>query len=452
MIRFTMSAIIVIAVYLLAMLAISALGPRLRGLDDFHLAGRRLQILLLTGTFCATIVGASTTIGMAGLGFSSGLAGAWWMLSGTLGMLVLSLLFAERIRARGCYTLPELVGSFYGERARMAASVLIAVSWVGVIAVQIEAAGTVLSALFGGSGTAFMIACTLVFVLYTAHGGQSSVVRTDLFQLLIIITGMAILFARGCSCAGAGLLLSQSFPTSPEMSGWDVISMVAVVGSAYLVGPDMYSRLLSARSPRDARLSALLSAIILIPLAFLITSLGIFSRSLYPSAQPEQAILVLMGGMAPGVEGLVAAALLAAFMSSADTSLMTVTSILTLDLYRKARPLSGQEHLLAVSRAAVLATGLFALLLAVWMPGIINKLLVAYTIFTGGLLMPVVAGFYRERLALTSEGALSAILGGGATAIFFGQRYPLLAMCVSFALLLSVSYLQKAKFITDWGR
>jgi len=66
--------------------------------------------------------------------------------------------------------------------------------------------------------------------------------------------------------------------------------------------------------------------------------------------------------------------------------------------------------------------------------------------------MPVVAGFYRERLALTSEGALSAILGGGATAIFFGQRYPLLAMCVSFALLLSVSYLQKAKFITDWGR
>ncbi len=45
--------------------------------------------------------------------------------------------FAEKIRSKGFYTLPELVGSFYGERVRTAASLLIAVSWVGVIGVQI---------------------------------------------------------------------------------------------------------------------------------------------------------------------------------------------------------------------------------------------------------------------------------------------------------------------------
>jgi hypothetical protein len=88
--------------------------------------------------------------------------------------------FAGRIRATGCYTLPQLLGSFYGDRARTAASILIAVSWIGVIAVQIIASGKVLSAVFGGNGTLFMVICTVVFVLYTAHGGQSSVVRTDL--------------------------------------------------------------------------------------------------------------------------------------------------------------------------------------------------------------------------------------------------------------------------------
>ncbi|HNX40276.1 MAG TPA: sodium:solute symporter family protein, partial [Methanothrix sp.] len=73
-----MSAIqpaLVIAIYLLIMLAVSAWGPRRRGIDDFHLAGRRLQFILLTATFCATIVGASSTLGMAGLGFSKGLPG-----------------------------------------------------------------------------------------------------------------------------------------------------------------------------------------------------------------------------------------------------------------------------------------------------------------------------------------------------------------------------------------
>ncbi len=135
-----------------------------------------------------------------------------------------------------------------------------------------------------------MIACSLVFILYTAHGGQSSVVRTDLVQFLII-TGMVVLFFAALRYAGAGPILSQSFPTSLKMGGWEVLSMIIVVGSAYLVGPDMYSRLLSASGPREARISALSAAIILVPLAFIITSLGVFSRSLYPASPPEGAIL-----------------------------------------------------------------------------------------------------------------------------------------------------------------
>jgi len=441
---FTNQAALVIVVYLLTMLTIGAWGLHLRGLEDFHLAGRSLRKVLLIGTFCATIVGASSTIGMAGLGFSIGLPGAWWMLSGTIGMLILSLFFAEKIRSKGCYTLPELMGSFYGERTRTAASVLIAISWVGVIAVQIAAAGKVLSALFGGESTIFMIACSLVFILYTMHGGQSSVVRTDLVQLLIIITGMVILFFAALSSAGSGLILSQSFPTSAQMRSWDVLSMIIVVGSAYLVGPDMHSRLLSASSPREAKISALIAALILIPLAFVITSLGVFSRSLYPATPPEEAILSLLTALlSPGMGGLVAAALLAAFMSSADTSLMTVTSILTFDIYRKARPKASPAHLLNISRIAVMLIGASALLLAISMPGIIKTLLIAYTVFTSGLLLPTVAGFYKERLGLTPGGALSSLVGGGTTAIFLGQRYPLLGMAVSMALLLAVSYLER---------
>jgi SSS family solute:Na+ symporter len=321
------------------MLAIGAYGLRLKGMEDFHLAGRGIKLVLLTGTFCATIVGASATLGMAGLGFSKGLPGAWWMLSGTAGLLVLATFFAKKVRATGCYTLPELVGSFYGEKARFAASVLIVISWVGVIAVQIVASGKVLGAVFGGNEILFMVACTAIFVIYTIHGGQSSVVRTDLVQFMIILTGMTVLFSKALEATGPSLLLSQSFPTSAQMGDWDVLSMLLVVGSAYLVGPDMYSRLFSAYSPKEAKISAAISAVILIPLAFLITSLGIFARSLYPAASPEQAIPVLLTGLlSPATEGLVAAALLAAFMSRADTSLMTATSILTFDIYRKPKP------------------------------------------------------------------------------------------------------------------
>jgi SSS family solute:Na+ symporter len=306
------------------------------------------------------------------------------------------------------------------------------------------ACGKVLGAVFGGNETLFMAACTAVFVLYTAHGGQGSVIRTDLVQIMIILAGMIFLFLRASEAAGPGLLFRQSFPTSAEMGGWDVLSMLLVVGSAYLVGPDMYSRLLSAHSRREAKISAAIAAVILIPLAFLITSLGIFARSLYPGVSPDQAIPVLLTGLlSPGWEGLVVAALLAAFMSSADTSLMTATSILTLDIYRKARPASSEKNLITVSRIFVLIIGLLALALAVSMPSIIKTLLIAYTVFTSGLLLPVIAGFYRDKLGLTSYGALAALIGGGTTAIFLGQTYPLLGMVVSAALLFGVSWLER---------
>jgi SSS family solute:Na+ symporter len=95
------------------------------------------------------------------------------------------------------------------------------------------------------------------------------------------------------------------------------------------------------------------------------------------------------------------------------------------------------------SRLAVLIIGACSLALAISLASIIKTLLIAYTIFTGGLLLPVVAGFYKDRLGLTPTGALSALVAGGATAIFLGQSYPLLGMVVSAAFLFGVSWLEK---------
>jgi SSS family solute:Na+ symporter len=228
------------------------------------------------------------------------------------------------------------------------------------------------------------------------------------------------------------------------MSGWDVLTMLVVVGSAYLAGPDLHSRMLSAHSPREARASAAISALILVPLAFMITSLGIFARSLYPAASPEAAIPLLMTGLlSPALQGMVAAAMLAAFMSSADTSLMTAASILTLDIFRKASPNSSEKRLMLISRISVAVIGLSALVLAVSTPGIIKTLMIAYTVFTSGLLLPVITGFYKERLGITSSGALAALVGGGVTAILLGQSYPLMGMAVSAVLLFGISWLER---------
>lgn len=440
---------IVLAGYLLIMLLVGSFAARRTSdPENFYLAGRSLSPPLLAATLCATILGASSTLGMAGLGFSEGLSGAWWMLSGAIGLVVLSFIFAEKVRETGCYTLPELAGAKYDSRVQMGASGLILISWVGIIAAQIVASGKLLNVLFGAHQEAFMIGSALVFVLYTAHGGQRAIVRTDLIQFLILLVGIALILWKALEMTGLDVLSGQSFPTSPARDELGVASLVLIVGSTYLVGPDIYSRLFSAKSPKAARRSALLAASILVPLAFAITLLGICARTLFPGIGAEEALPALMTGtLPPWGQAIVAAALFSALMSSADTTLLTATSILTLDLYKKARPKSSSNHLMKVTRFGSALIGTLALISALRMPEIIGTLLSAYTVFAGGLIVPVVAGFYKERLGLTPEGALAALLGGGGTALLLGTRWPLLGMVVSALLLFGVSQVQSRSCI-----
>ena len=130
-------------------------------------------------------------------------------------------------------------------------------------------------------------------------------------------------------------------------------------------------------------------------------------------------------------------------MSSAATPLMTATTTMALDLYRKARPSSGVPELMRTSRMGAVTIGMAALALALTGSGIIAMLFSVYTIFTSGMLVPVIGGFYKEKLGLTSLGALTALVGGGLTGILLGKSYPLLGLAVSAVLLISVSLIDR---------
>ena len=82
-----MLELIIIAVYFSGMITIGvASRKKAKGLDDFFVAGRRGSSFFVTGSLLATIIGGSATVGMAGLGFTQGLTGAWWLLVGSIGL------------------------------------------------------------------------------------------------------------------------------------------------------------------------------------------------------------------------------------------------------------------------------------------------------------------------------------------------------------------------------
>jgi SSS family solute:Na+ symporter len=455
-----MIQVIIVVVYSLAMIGVG-LGARkkVRSQNGFFVAQRQINVAFITGSLVATAVGGSVTVGMAGRGYRLGLTGAWWLLVGSVGLVILGIFFARKVRGAALYTLPELVEKQYDRRVGLAASILIVIAWVGVVAGQIVAAGKVLSILGIGSGALWMVIFTIVFVAYTVIGGQLSVIRTDLYQAIIIYLGIFIALALFLPQVGGldGLRFSLpqsyfSFPVSSHFDWKALLSLLILVGATYVVGPDMYTRLFCARNEKIAQRATFLSASAFIPLAFVIVLIGMGAKVLYPQlSDPEQAFpQVISRVLSPWLGGVVLAALVAAFMSSADTCLLSQSVILTQDIIKRFHPSISEKKTIFLTRFNIIILGLLALGLAMLLKGVISSLLFAYTIFTCGLVVPVIAGFYKDRLKVTPQGALAALIGGGVIGLMGkipGLDIPLkgdlglIGFAVSAILLFGVSFL-----------
>ena len=387
-----------------------------RSMEAFLVAERRVGPAALLATLLATILGASSTVGLAGLVYSRGLTGIWWLLVGVPGLVGLATL-APRLTPAGVYTLPQLMERWYGKGVRRASAALIAAAWLGVVAAQLGAAGSVLAAGFGGRGGVWTGVAAGVFVLYTAAGGQRSVIRTDVLQALVIASGLALAAGFALRTTGGLRALTRAlpadhlrFPLSQGFGTVDLVELLLVVGATYLVGPDMLSRLFCSRSVSSARRAFLSSAVALPVLAGLVTLLGLLARVLLPdigARQSASALPLLASVVLPALpSALLSLALLSAFLSSADTTLLTLASVVALDLLPRSR-----QSVPGV-RVAVLGGGLASLAVALWSGGIVSSLLLGYTVFTCGLAVPVLAGMVGHPMR-PGAALASAALGGG---------------------------------------
>ncbi|MEE8619084.1 MAG: sodium:solute symporter family protein [Dehalococcoidales bacterium] len=448
-----MTELIIIILYFLGMLAIGVVSRRKsREADDFFVAGRKSSSLFITGSLLATIIGGSATVGMAGLGFKQGLTGAWWLLVGSIGLVFLGLFFAKKVRRLALYTLPELVEKQYDRRMALASSVLIVVAWVGITAAQIIAAGKILSIIGIGSPALWMVIFTVIFVAYTVLGGQYAIIRTDTIQAVIIFAGisggLALLLSRLGGWGGLQSSLSPeqfAFPLSSQFGGTELVTLLLLVGLTYVVGPDMYSRLFCAKDDRTARASTFWTALFIIPVAFAITLIGMGAAALFPEIAPEQALpMVIKEVFSPLLGGIVLAALLCAVMSSADTTLLSASTILMVDIVGWFRPSVNQSKVIPRSRWVIVLLGICSLIVALALKGVISALLFAYTIYTCGVILPVIAGFFKNKLKVTPSGARAALIGGGSAGLIsklLGIQYlDLGALLLSGLLLFIVSF------------
>lgn len=398
--------------------------------SDFFIADKKAGVFQVTGSLLATVLGSSAILGSVSFAYTSGWAGSWFMLCGSIGLLLLYPMLKYFKDFKG-YNLPELLGSFYGSEVKNISSVIIAIAWVGIVAAQIIGASQIIGNFTDLTYENAVLISGFVFILYTILGGQISIIKTDCIQLIFILIGLLMCFIF--SSTNAINLNAPSFINS-KFGYKDLFIMILTYSSTFLVGPDIYSRLFCAKDEATMKKSILLSVAILIPLSLILASIGIYAANSFPElniVNKSPLLHIAATSLPKPISTLLYFGLLSAVISSADTSLMTAASIFT-QIFTK--DLNKKESI-PLTRVFILIFGIFSIIVSIKLKFILPTLLLSLTIYSGALIIPSISGLmgYRGNKKFT----IMAIITGGVIAglgKLYGGTHSNLITIISFIL------------------
>ena len=428
--------IVLLAIYLLVFIGISILdAKRVTDFGEYAVAGKKQGSLAVTMTLLATVLGASTTIGITDTVNQIGFPGIWWLIFGAVGLVLQSLIISERVRGIDADTLPDLAGRIVGKPAEVLLALIIVISWVGVIAGQFVALGSIIAFATGINSRLLVAIVSIIVIIYTMFGGQLSVVKTDKIQFVIILAGLIVSMIFLCFVKGSAEMTSQIELLNDSYKPINLFNQFFVIGGVYFLGPDIMSRNFLAKDGKTAKRSALFAGMALVIISLVITFLGLWVRTNVSADElGGRKALMYVASIVPKWIGVVLVlGLISAIISSTDTCIINASTIFVKDVLRK-------DSVKGV-RITVLVMGIVSVVLALAGSGDIMSLLTgAYSIYTPGIIFPLTIAVlcYKKRDLRKGLWLTGVIAGGlfGITATYL-TKIP----AVSAALGSSASYL-----------
>ena len=373
--------------FALILVAVWVVIQKNKNTEDYFLAGRNVGWFVIGASIFASNIGSEHVVGLAGTGFESGTPMAHYELHAWI-VLLLGWLFLPFYIRSGAFTMPEFLEKRFDFRSRWFLSLFSLVAYVLTkVSVTIYAGGIVVSELLGIPFWYGAIGVVVFTGIYTVIGGMKAVIYTETLQAIVLILGSVIITYLGLQEVGGwnelrNIVIAESPDhfnmwrpmTDPDFPWTGLLFGGTIVGVWYWC-TDQYivQRTLAANNIKIGRRGAIFGAYLkLLPIfIFLIPGIIAFALSIKDPAifsieKADRAFPMLVKTLLPvGLKGLVAGGLMAALMSSLASVFNSCSTIFTIDIYKKLRPLESEKKLLNIGK---IATTVIVILGIIWIP------------------------------------------------------------------------------------
>ncbi len=393
-----------------------------KNFSEYFLAGRNVGWAAIGFSIFATNISSEHFIGLAGSGASRGLAGGQFELIAVFILIILGWLIAPIYLKSGVVTMPEFLEKRYDRTNRKLFAYFSIIIYIFTkISFSLIAGGLLFYKIFGMGVYTSAILIVLLTGIYSIIGGAAAVIRTNVFNAVVLILGAMVLTAFGLNAVGGFSGLEAKLPASyfsmfkgisdPDFP-WTGILIGAPILAFWYWCTDQYiiQNVMSARSIGDARRGTLLAALLKVTPLFILVLPGLIAAALFPEINGDEAFPVLITSsiLPTGFKGLVIAGLLAAIMSSLASVFNVTATLFTNDFYKVKHPDASERELVLVGRLAT-AVIVFTAILSIPMIRIISSQMYIYLQGLQAFISPPIVVIFLMGLLLKKASPKAAL-------------------------------------------
>jgi solute:Na+ symporter, SSS family len=376
--------ITVIVAYLVGITVIGLLAVRHKTIDsdEYFLAGRALKWPVVGSALFASNISTIHLVGLAEGGYKYGLVIGNFEWMATLTLILLALVFVPFYFRSQITTLPEYLEKRYSQFARTIMAVMaIAAALLIHIGISLYAGAAAFQEFFGLNVETSIVVISLVTAIYTVVGGLTAVVVTETIQTVILLGGAVLVTVLAIfAIPEAGIHSLAEFRDAVRPDQLSMLRLSNEEGYAwygFLLGypvlgiwywctdQTIVQRALGAKDQRNAQSGALFAGLLKILPVFLMVLPGVFGYVLFKDRIGEhanQTLPIMIEALVPvGLRGLVAAALLAALMSTIAAALNSAGTLMAVDIVKHFRPTTTDQQQVAIGRVTAVVVMLLAM-------------------------------------------------------------------------------------------
>lgn len=389
----------IIIIYLCLLLFTSWYSTKLqkeKSAESFLFADKSLTTILVGVTVAGLAVGGASTTGVAQNAFTAGISAGWYDTAWAAGALMMGLLFAAKLRESGLKTINGMWNQVFGTGFQTLSLIIQLVTQLTIVALQMVAGGTILSALIPAISFKFgILLSAIVFIIIAYVGGMWSAALSNIVNVVMIYIGLILGLIVAVKHFGGFEAINAALPAGVSGDGSHWYNLITGMGTAAIAAWFLTMLLqatpssgtiqvaLSAKDGKTARNGFILAAILMVPAGFISAIFGIIAAAFYPELENSaMAMATVCAAINPFIAGILLAGLWAADVSTATGLMVALSNMATNDLIIKFfKPDMKGETQLKVSKILILVCAIISYIAANTVTSVLGALMSVLTLW-----------------------------------------------------------------------